>query len=98
MTKRKRMHNQRTAKAVERKALALDAPSIPVPLMSDEQRLRIERRSVLDRTCYSVDVPAEPRIMSLAHVQHLHTPASAQGQDPNSDTIPSLRHSIVFLP
>lgn len=49
MTKRKRMHNQRTAKAVERKALALDAPSIPVPLMSDEQRLRIERRSVLDR-------------------------------------------------
>ncbi|MBM6779380.1 Na+/H+ antiporter NhaA [Collinsella tanakaei] len=43
------MHNQRTAKAVERKALALDAPSIPVPLMSDEQRLRIERRSVLDR-------------------------------------------------
>lgn len=49
MTKRKRTHNQRTAKAVERKALALDAPSIPVPLMSDEQRLRIERRSVLDR-------------------------------------------------
>lgn len=49
MTKRKRMHNQRTVKAVERKALALDAPSIPVPLMSDEQRLRIERRSVLDR-------------------------------------------------
>ena len=49
MTKRKRMHNQRTTKAVERKALALDAPSIPVPLMSDEQRLRIERRSVLDR-------------------------------------------------
>ena len=49
MTKRKRMHNQRTAKAVERKALALDAPSIPVPLMSDEQRLRIERRSALER-------------------------------------------------
>lgn len=52
-------------------------------LMADEKN-RAEHdyvvqfiRSVLDRTCYSVDVPAEPRIMSLAHVQHLHTPARA---------------------
>lgn len=49
MTKRKRMHNQRTAKAVERKALALDAPSAPVPLISDQQRIRLERRSMLER-------------------------------------------------
>ena len=66
MTKRKRMHNQRTAKAVERKALALDAPSIPVPLMSDEQRLRIERRSVLDRITSNGTVSA--CVMILAAV------------------------------
>lgn len=35
-------------------------------------------RDVLNRVCYDVDVPAEPEIMSLAHVQHLHTPARAQ--------------------
>ena len=35
-------------------------------------------RDVFSRTCYDVDVPAEPCIMSLAHVQHLHTPAKAQ--------------------
>ncbi|WP_436232160.1 Na+/H+ antiporter NhaA [Collinsella tanakaei] len=66
MTKRKRMHNQRTAKAVERKALALDAPSIPVPLMSDEQRLRIERRSVLDRIASNGTISA--CVMILAAV------------------------------
>ena len=50
MAKRKRKNSTRSvAKVVERKALALDAPGIPVPLMSDEQRLRIERRSMLDR-------------------------------------------------
>ena len=35
-------------------------------------------REVFDRTCYDVDVPDHPRILSLPHVQHLHTPASAQ--------------------
>ena len=49
MTKRKRMNTKRTAEAVERKALALDAPSAPVPLMNEMQRSRIERRSILDR-------------------------------------------------
>lgn len=34
-------------------------------------------RSVLDRVCYDVDVPAVPEIMRLAHVQHLFTPARA---------------------
>lgn len=35
-------------------------------------------REVFARTCYDVEVPPEPRIMSLAHVQHLHTPAQAR--------------------
>lgn len=35
-------------------------------------------RDVFSRTCYDVDVPPEPGIMSLAHVQHLHTPARAR--------------------
>lgn len=38
-------------------------------------------RSVFDRVCYDVDVPATPGIMSLAHVQHLHTPAKARVLD-----------------
>lgn len=35
-------------------------------------------REVFNRTCYDVDVPDVPGIMSLAHVQHLHTPARAR--------------------
>ncbi len=35
-------------------------------------------RSVLDRVCYDVDVPATPEIMRLVHVQHLFTPARAR--------------------
>lgn len=35
-------------------------------------------REVFDRTCFSVDVPKAPQIMTLAHVQHLHTPARAR--------------------
>ena len=35
-------------------------------------------RSVLERVCYDVDVPATPQIMRLAHVQHLFTPAAAR--------------------
>lgn len=35
-------------------------------------------REVFDRTCYDVDVASEPGIMSLTHVQHLHTPARAR--------------------
>ena len=35
-------------------------------------------RSVLDRVCYDVDVPAEPGILPLTHVQHLCTPARAR--------------------
>ena len=35
-------------------------------------------REVFNRTCYGVDVPAEPGILSLTHVQHLYTPARAR--------------------
>lgn len=35
-------------------------------------------RSVFERTCYDVRIPDEPGIMSLAHVQHFHTPAAAR--------------------
>ena len=35
-------------------------------------------RDVLNRTCYSVDVPAQPTIMPLTCIQHLMTPARAK--------------------
>ncbi|MFR1640880.1 MAG: chorismate-binding protein [Eggerthellaceae bacterium] len=35
-------------------------------------------REVFRRTCYDVDVPAEPGILPLMHVQHLCTPARAR--------------------
>ncbi len=35
-------------------------------------------REVFGRTCYNVQVPSEPDILPLQHVQHLHTPAKAQ--------------------
>lgn len=38
-------------------------------------------REVFRRVCFDVDVPQAPGIMSLTHVQHLHTPAAAQVLD-----------------
>lgn len=35
-------------------------------------------RQVFARNCYSVNIPAEPNIKPLRHVQHLHTPVSAK--------------------
>lgn len=35
-------------------------------------------REVFRRTCYNVEVPNEPDILPLTHVQHLHTPARAR--------------------
>ncbi len=67
MSKRKRPNKLHTAaKAVERKALALDAPTAPVPLMNDGQRLRIEHRSVLERITSNGTVSA--CVMILAAV------------------------------
>lgn len=34
-------------------------------------------REVFNRNCYGVSIPEEPSVMTLRHVQHLYTPASA---------------------
>lgn len=53
-------------------------------LMADEKN-RAEHehvvhfmREVLGRICHDVSIPREPQILSLRHVQHLHTPVSAK--------------------
>ena len=53
-------------------------------LMADEKN-RAEHehvvhfmREVLGRICHDVRIPREPQILSLRHVQHLHTPVSAK--------------------
>ena len=38
-------------------------------------------RQVMSRNCYDVEIPAEPGIRALRHVQHLHTPVSAKVLD-----------------
>lgn len=35
-------------------------------------------RAVFARNCFDVDIPAEPNILPLQHVQHLHTPVRAK--------------------
>lgn len=35
-------------------------------------------RQVMARNCYDVEIPAEPGIRALRHVQHLHTPVRAK--------------------
>ena len=52
-------------------------------LMNDEKNRRehdyVVRfiREVFERNCYDVDIPVEPTILPLKHVQHLYTPARA---------------------
>lgn len=61
---------------VERAQLADD-------LLHDDKNLREHAfvvdfiRQVIERNCYSVQIPASPDIKSLTHVQHLHTPVRA---------------------
>ncbi|NHM13915.1 isochorismate synthase [Xiamenia xianingshaonis] len=78
---------------VESMALAGTAPvgsseeerqALAAALMADEKN-RVEHdyvarfvREVFDRTCYDVDVPGQPQVLPLAHVQHLYTPARAR--------------------
>lgn len=38
-------------------------------------------REVFDRNCYDVQIPTNPSILKLKHVQHLYTPAKAQVMD-----------------
>lgn len=65
-------------------ATSADSDALAEALMADGKN-RAEHdyvvqliRSVLDRVCYDVDVPAVPEIMRLAHVQHLYTPVRAR--------------------
>lgn len=65
-------------------ATEAETEALAAQLMADEKN-RAEHdyvvqliRNVLDRVCFDVDVPATPRIMRLAHVQHLYTPARAR--------------------
>jgi len=41
-------------------------------------------RQVFARNCYNVNIPAEPTILPLQHVQHLYTPVAAQVMDGTS--------------
>lgn len=56
-------------------------------LLHDEKNLREHGhvvnfiRSVFERDCYNVDIPRQPGIMPLQHIQHLHTPAAADVLD-----------------
>ena len=53
-------------------------------------------REVFNRTCYDVDVPAQPGILPLTHVQHLCTPARArmlEGGRPGNDEGRSASHA-----
>lgn len=43
-------------------------------------------REVFARNCYDVDIPSEPSILTLKHVQHLHTPAQAHVMEGKSLT------------
>ena len=53
-------------------------------LLADDKNLREHAfvvdfmRQVVQRNCHSVNIPNQPEIRTLAHVQHLHTPVSAR--------------------
>lgn len=56
-------------------------------LLHDEKNLREHNyvvrfiKEVFDRNCYNVDLPDGPSIITLKHVQHLHTPVCARVMD-----------------
>lgn len=56
-------------------------------LLADDKNLREHAyvvhfmRELFNRNCYNVDIPIQPTIRSLRHVQHLYTPAKAQVMD-----------------
>ncbi len=65
------------ATEAETEALAAELMADPKNRAEHDYVVRLIR-SVFDRVCYDVDVPAVPEIMRLAHVQHLFTPAYAK--------------------
>ncbi len=65
-------------------ATAQESAQLAAKLMADPKN-RAEHnyvvkfiREVFDRACYDVEVPDEPQILSLTHMQHLCTPAHAR--------------------
>ena len=65
------------ASSQERDRLAAELLADPKNRAEHEYVVRFIRE-VFRRTCYDVQVPAEPGILPLTHVQHLHTPAKAR--------------------
>ncbi|MBC2887872.1 isochorismate synthase [Gordonibacter massiliensis (ex Traore et al. 2017)] len=65
------------ATEAERKRLASELMADPKNRAEHDYVVRFIRE-VFRRTCYDVDVPAEPGILPLTHVQHLCTPARAR--------------------
>lgn len=63
--------------AEERERLAAEFMADPKNRAEHDYVVRFIRE-VFRRTCYDVDVPAEPGILPLTHVQHLCTPARAR--------------------
>lgn len=60
-------HNKRkraNVKAAERKALALDAPAVGVPVLDERSRLRIERRTLLQRITSNGTISAAVMIVA----------------------------------
>ena len=71
-------------------------------LLSDEKNLREHNhvvrfiREVFSRNCYDVEIPENPAILTLKHVQHLHTPAQAKVME--GTTITSLASQLHPTP
>ena len=65
------------ATEAERERLASELMADPKNRAEHDYVVRFIRE-VFRRTCYGVDVPAEPGILPLTHVQHLCTPARAR--------------------
>ncbi|RDB64420.1 isochorismate synthase [Gordonibacter sp. 28C] len=65
------------ASEIERERLASELMADPKNRAEHDYVVRFIRE-VFRRTCYDVDVPAEPGILTLTHVQHLCTPARAR--------------------
>ena len=60
-----------------------DSACLAEQLLNDAKNLREHAyvvhfiREVFSRNCFDVDIPEEPSILTLKHVQHLHTPVQA---------------------
>ncbi|MEG2850721.1 MAG: isochorismate synthase [Raoultibacter sp.] len=71
-------------------------------LLADRKNLREHAhvvdfmREVFSRTCYDVDIPQDPGILALQHIQHLYTPVRARVLD--GVTLDDLRMQLHPTP